>query len=157
MAVGRALAALASRRPDVGGVCRGLEIIATGKDSQSVPVTFGPTSVGEQSDAALQLETNNPDPTKFTVDLSGSGIENNLTSVGSTADFGSVEISEQATTDAGFENVGEVETTITNASITGSDQFNVDTTSLPLPVTDTNSLPVTFSPTGDGEMTGTQR
>jgi hypothetical protein len=118
-------------------------------------VTFSPTSPGEQSDAALQLETNNPDPTSFTIDLSGSGIESNLTSVGSATDFGSVEVGEQATSDAGFENVGEVETTITNASITGSDQFNIDTTSLPLPVTDTTSLPVSFSPTGDGEMTGT--
>ena len=124
-------------------------------DRHSLPVKFSPTSVGEKSGAALQLETNNPDSTRFTVDLSGSGIESNLTSVGSAADFDSVEIGAQATTDAGFENIGAVETTITNASITGSDQFSVDTTSLPLPVTDTTALPVTFSPTGDGEMTGT--
>jgi len=123
-------------------------------ERQSVGVTFAPSTAEELSDAELVIETDDPTLPTTRIDVSGEGVDSNLTPVDSTGTFGSVAVGDTTTTTVAFENKGDTAATLRNVSATDP-QVTVTDAPDTIPAGDTETVTVAFTPTQAGDSRAT--
>ena len=130
-------------------------------ENRSLTVAFEPLAVGSHG-ATLQLATeNNTGANSVEIDLTGTGIESNLTSTDSTVAFGATEIGTTTQRNVTISNDGTDTAELDSATVLGSDAgvFRVvDGGSLPtIPAGNAENITVIFEPIADGDRSGTLR
>ena len=126
--------------------------------SQGVPVKFTPTSEGAVS-GTLTLTTNDPVTPTFTVTLSGTGVKPNVTLNPSPLAFGTQRVDATRTETVTVSNASTATSSITVLTVTvsGNAAFALGTVTTPFTVAPGSSqgMPVKFTPTGEGTVSGT--
>ncbi|MFQ5650422.1 MAG: choice-of-anchor D domain-containing protein, partial [bacterium] len=120
--------------------------------SHALSVSFSPGSIGAKS-AAVQISSNDPDESPFSVALSGSGVaspEPDITVIPASFDFGGIVIGASATHLFEVRNDGTAGLTVSATSLTGvnATEFNISSGggAFTLAPGQSHALSVSFSP-----------
>jgi|GEM_PF-2812800 len=123
-------------------------------ERQPAGVTFAPSTAKELSDAELVIETDDPMLTTTRIDVSGKGVDSNLTPVDSTGTFGSVAVGDTTSMTVAFKNTGDAAATLSNVSATDP-QVTVTDAPDTIPAGATETVTVAFTPTQAGDVRAT--
>jgi hypothetical protein len=124
---------------------------------REISAGFAPTTTGSQS-AILRFESDDPDENPFEVTLSGAGFvpQPDIAVAPLSHNFGDVLIDSAKVRTIRLKNVGQLNLTVTNLSLTNDIDFSIPAISLPFEITpgDSQITAVTFRPQSEGEKSG---
>jgi formylglycine-generating enzyme required for sulfatase activity len=133
--------------------------VVTPGGTQDLNVVFTPSSAGSAS-AILTFTSNDPEKGTVTVVLTGTGVPPPIPAVSDIAlssselSFGAVKTGQSASQSVAVSNTGGADLTVTEIRSSNA-QFAVDTDSFTVPAGLSYTVQVTFTPSGEGELTGT--
>lgn len=124
--------------------------------STTVSVTFTPEESGSKS-GRIVVQSNDPSNPALTVQLSGTGVEGDLTVSPSAVSFGDVSIDETRTETITLSNDGDAPVTVTSVTVTGADSaaFAANVRGVTLDGGESRDVQVSFSPSEERAFQGT--
>lgn len=128
--------------------------VLTPGQTATLTVKFAPTSAAAVNGS---VKLNTTQGAGLTVTLTGTGVQAGLSATPASANFASVSTGSSNSQTIQLKNTGTAQLTISQASITGSQEFSITGLATPLSIGAglSSSFNVVFSPTASGSVTGT--